>query len=186
MKTLILNGSPRDNGDSMFLVNKLCEHLEGEKIIINTYDKGYGPCVDCRWCWKNKGCVIQDDMQDIYQLLDEVDNVILSSPLYFSELTGGLLSFASRFQTFFVERVLKEDGEFNLRSKNGALILVGGGDTRDLERSINTAKTIFRHINTEHLGEVMSLKTMELPTSMDEDAIKSVMNIANVMNQLFE
>ena len=35
MKTLILNGSPRKNGDTAFLIQKLIEQLHGEYKIVN-------------------------------------------------------------------------------------------------------------------------------------------------------
>ena len=37
MKTLILNGSPRKNGDTVSLINKLTEQLDGEYKIVNAY-----------------------------------------------------------------------------------------------------------------------------------------------------
>lgn len=55
MKTLILNGSPRENGDTVSLINKVIGNLNGEYKIINAYDCDINPCVDCRYCWNNTG-----------------------------------------------------------------------------------------------------------------------------------
>ena len=35
MKTLIINGSPRKNGDTVSLINVLTEHLTGEYKIVD-------------------------------------------------------------------------------------------------------------------------------------------------------
>lgn len=48
MKTLILNGSPRKEGDTVNLINKVIENLNGEYKIINAYDCEIHPCIDCR------------------------------------------------------------------------------------------------------------------------------------------
>ncbi len=75
MKTLIFNGSPRREGDTVSLINKVIENVNGEYKIVNAYGCGIHPCVDCRYCWKNAGCCIGDGMQEIYEYIQECDNV---------------------------------------------------------------------------------------------------------------
>ena len=58
MKTLIINGSPRKNGDSMALVNHMLEFLDGEAEIVHAYYDDISPCTDCRYCWENNGCSV--------------------------------------------------------------------------------------------------------------------------------
>lgn len=65
MKTLILNGSPRINGDTSSLINKITEEIAGGYRIVNAYRCNISPCLDCRYCWKNNGCAINDEMQYI-------------------------------------------------------------------------------------------------------------------------
>ena len=54
MKTLIINGSPKKNGDTAALIDELLRHLEGEVRIISG-DDSISPCIDCRFCWKKNG-----------------------------------------------------------------------------------------------------------------------------------
>src|SRR5471030_444214 len=129
MKTLIINGSPRKNGDSMTLINEMRKYLEGEVKIINTYYDNISGCIDCRYCLQNQGCSINDNMQEIYKLIDEAHNIIISSPIYFSELTGSLLNFASRLQTLYASRCIRKDNKPSLKKKNGVLIISSGGDS---------------------------------------------------------
>ena len=49
-KTIIINGSPRVNGNTAFLIAELKKHLEGEVIEISAFRSGIAPCVDCRAC----------------------------------------------------------------------------------------------------------------------------------------
>lgn len=183
MKTLIINGSPRKTGDSMRLVNEIIKHIDGEVRIIHAYYDNISPCVDCRFCWDNEGCCINDDMQEVYELLNEVDNVIIASPLYFSELTGKLLSFASRLQTFFVRRVIKKDIGFKLKEKNGVLIITGGGDGSP-DPAIARANVFFRHINAKPIGTVLSLQTNDIPSENDAKALSKAKEISLHLNRL--
>ena len=186
MKTLIINGSPRKNGDTMTLVNEMIKYLNGEVRIISTYYEDISPCIDCRYCWKNSGCAINDGMQEIYQLLNEVDNVIIASPIYFSELIGNLLSFASRLQLFYVSKHIRKDKEFNLKSKNGVLIISAGGDSKDLEkRAIESANIIFNHINTKVIGTVLTLHTEDITAKEDIHALSKAHELALKLNELY-
>ena len=97
--TLILNGSPHPNGDTAHALKFLTTHLNGSVKQISAYIAKVAPCTDCRRCKIQAGCAIEDEMQQIYPLLESCDNLVLASPLHFSELTGPLLSLCSRLQT---------------------------------------------------------------------------------------
>lgn len=182
MKTLILNGSPRRNGDSAHIINRLVEELEGEVIIVNVCEEEIQGCIDCRYCWDASDCSHQDAMFYIYDLLDVVDNVVLSSPVYFSELSGYLLTYATRFQRYYAERVLRKDHEFKMKAKKGALILAAGGDCKDIHRPIETADIIFRHINTISVGTIYTMQTNSIPASQDTSLEFQIESIAMLLN----
>ena len=183
MKTLVINGSPRENGHSMTLVNEITKHINGDIKIVNTYFDSISPCNDCRDCWHNDGCSIDDEMQGIYKLLDEVDNIILASPLYFSELTGKLLDFASRLQYFFVLKCIQKDTKFKLKKKNALLVITGGGDGSP-QPAIDRANIIFRLINAELIGTILSLQTNEIPAKEDFKALSEARELALILNDI--
>ncbi len=183
MKTLILNGSPRKNGDTVSLINKLIEQLNGECKIFDTYYSNISPCVDCRYCWSNNGCSINDEMTEIYNYIIDCDNVVIASPIYFSQPTGKLLNVCSRFQTYFAAKLFRNQSP-SIKPKKGAVILVGGGDGNP-EDAYKTACTLLHHINvTEVYPLVGSFNTNELPAIGDTEAVKSIVNIANLLNKL--
>ena len=185
VKTLIINGSPRKNGDVMTLVNEMTKYLNGEVRIIHTYYDDISPCLDCRYCWNNTGCSIDDGMQEVYKLLNEVDNIILASPIYFSELTGQLLSFSSRLQLFYVSRCIRKDKEFNLKMKNGVLVIAAGGDSKNLEeRAFESANIIFRHMNTHLIGITRTLHTNDISAEEDIEALSKARELALKLNEL--
>ena len=144
MKTLILNGSPRITGDTSQLIEKVTEKLWGEYRIVDAYRCNISPCIDCRYCWGKRGCAINDEMQEIYGYIQDCDNVLIASPIYFSELTGKLLDVGSRLQTYWCARYFRK--EEPVMKKKGAVILVGGGDG-NINKPYDTACTLLHHMN---------------------------------------
>ncbi len=182
MKTLILNGSPRRNGDTVSLINKLTEQVNGEYKIVNAYYSDISACVDCRYCWSNNGCSTNDEMTEIYDYIEDCDNVVIASPIYFSQPTGKLLDVCSRFQTYFAAKHFRNQTP-SIKPKKGAVILVGGGDGNP-ENAYKTACTILHHINvTEIYPLVGSFNTNELSVTKDKNAFKDTSKIANYLNQ---
>ena len=182
MKTLIFNGSPRIKGDSAYLINILVEVLNGDVKIINTYLSTIKPCSDCRYCWKHCGCSIKDEMQEIYNYIIDCDNIIIASPLYFSELTGSLLNVTSRLQTFYASKRFLGIQQVQ-KKKRGAIILCGGGDGGS-KKAEETAQTLMKLMNVEVIETILSLKTDNVSSKNDMNAIAQVKKLAVKFNQI--
>lgn len=181
MKTLIFNGSPRKQGDTVSLINKVTEKLSGDYLIINAYDRDISPCVDCRFCWSNNGCCINDKMQEVYDYIEECDNILIASPIYFSELTGALLDVGSRLQTYFCASFFRKV-KLNIKPKKAAVILVGGGDG-NANKAYDTACCLLHHINAfDILPVLVSHNTNMKPAIEDEVALSGVSGITRYFN----
>lgn len=182
MITLILNGSPRKNGDTMSLVHMIIPEIKGDYKIVNAYNCNISACLDCRYCWKSNGCKIDDEMQEIYDYIQECDNILIASPIYFSELTGKLLDVGSRLQTYFCSRFFRKE-EPIAKTKKGAVILVGGGDGH-IEKPYETATTLLHHMNCYNIHEVVySHDTNDRPAVEDEKALEGVKRIIQFFNE---
>ncbi len=181
MKTLIFNGSPRRNGDTVSLLKHLLELLPGEYKIVDAYRAHISPCLDCRYCKEKSGCAIQDEMQEVYEYLKDCDNVLIASPVYFSELTGPLLSVGSRLQTYFCGRFFRKE-ESGLAKKKGAVLLVGGGDGKP-DKAYETAKTLLRNMNCKEIFPlVCSHNTDRVPAIEDAQAVEGAEEIVRFFN----
>lgn len=181
MKTLILNGSPRKKGDTAALIKHLLEHLAGEVKIVNAYDGRIAPCIDCRACRKQEGCVINDGMQEIYEYLKTCDNIVIASPIYFSELTGQLLNVASRLQTYYSARYIRCEAPL-LSRKKGAVILTGGG-TGNPMRAYKTASELLTYMNAAEIFPlVCSHNTDRVPAAEDREAFINVKKTAEFLS----
>ncbi len=181
MKTLILNGSPRRNGDTVALINELKKHLQGEIIVVSAYYDNISACLDCRHCWTTNSCAIKDDMQKVYDAIEKVDNVIIASPIYISQLTGKLLDLASRFQVYFASKLFMKK-EIKVKKKKGLLILTGGGNG-SYKPAEQTANVLFKEMNCECIGVITSLNTDNCPASEDVEALENVKKFADLLNK---
>lgn len=171
MKTLIFFGSPRLHGDTRALLERLLSQLQGEYLLADAYRWRVKPCVDCRMCREKQGCVIQDEMQQVYAYMESCENVLIASPLYFSELTGELLNVFSRLQHLYSARRFRKE-KTPIAPKRGGIVLVGGGDGGP-QKALDTAEGILRHyMNVQEMfPPVLSLQTDRLPAAEDSQAL---------------
>jgi multimeric flavodoxin WrbA len=102
MKVVAFNGSPRADGNTAILINKVLKQLEAEGIeteFIQIGGQMIHGCLACGTCRKiqNKQCKIVNDNVNLYiQKMAEADGIILGSPTYFSMMTPELKALIDR------------------------------------------------------------------------------------------
>lgn len=101
MKTLIINGSPRKNGNTSELVNRFIEKIKNESDVkmINIYDMNLKGCMNCNACQEDvleDHCTIKDDMSKLYPEFIGSEVVVLASPIYMWQLTPCMSAFINR------------------------------------------------------------------------------------------
>jgi len=102
MKVIAFNGSPRVDGNTAFLINKVFAELNNEGInteIIHVGKKQLQGCISCMKCFENKNgyCAINNDM--VNECIDKIraaDGVILGSPVYCAGLSAQIKAFIDR------------------------------------------------------------------------------------------
>ena len=182
MKTLIINGSPRKNGDTAALINAFLKNLDGEYTTVDAYYCGISPCVDCRFCRSNSGCAIDDGMTPLYRFIEECDNVLIASPIYFSELTGRVLDIGSRLQTYFSARRFRRE-QPPIKPKKGAVILAGGG-SGEPQTAYSTAKHLLGMMNAYDVYPLIcSFNTDNVSASEDTAALEEAAKAAEFFNK---
>ena len=99
MKVLILNGSPRPNGNTSIATREMAqvfetEGIEVEEIRVGTLDvRG---CIACGTCAKKGSCVFDDAVNEIAPKFEEADGLVLASPVYYASANGTLVSLLDR------------------------------------------------------------------------------------------
>jgi len=185
MQTLIINGSPRKNGGTAALISALKGLLHGKVDVIDTYYAGILPCNDCRHCWKNPKCAIDDGMQKVYEMIDEADNIVIASPIYFGELTGSLLSWASRLQYFWASRKFRNEKVISDKPRKGGVLLVDGGNGY-MEAALTMAKRLLHQMGAEYRDFVYFSGTDYTgPTLPDDNTaiMESIKRLADEFNE---
>jgi multimeric flavodoxin WrbA len=104
MEVVAFNGSPRKKWNTAMLLEKALEGAasQGAKTeLIHLYELNFTGCVSCFACktigGKSYGrCAVKDGLTPILEKVEEVDALILGSPIYFGTVTGEMKSFMER------------------------------------------------------------------------------------------
>ena len=101
MKVLLINGSPRENGNTYCALNEVAKTLneEGvETIIVQLGKKPVPGCIACGMCGRSGRCTFHDD--PYYGVLravkDGIDGLIVGSPVYYGGPNGSLCALLDR------------------------------------------------------------------------------------------
>ena len=99
MKVIIINGSPRTNGNTTVAVNELDKVFKAEDIeteIIQIGNMEIRGCIGCASCKKNGKCVFDDIVNETAAKLKDADGLIVASPVYYASANGTVISFMDR------------------------------------------------------------------------------------------
>ena len=129
MKVLILNGSPRSEGNCSRLIGemaKVYESLGVETEVVEVGKANIRGCLACGYCHEHGRCVIDDLVNETAPKFAEADGLVVVSPVYFGSPNGNIVSFLDR---------LYYSRSYPLRYKVGAAFAVArrGGTTASFD-----------------------------------------------------
>ena len=106
MNILWVNGSPRKDGASSNAALALIEKVAGQEDEIKQYNLNglnIRGCQECFFCRNNKTdlCAIKDDLSEILGLTKTTDLLILSTPVFFADVSAQLKCFIDRTWSFY-------------------------------------------------------------------------------------
>lgn len=131
-KVLLINGSPRENGNTFTVLSEVAKTLNSEGIdteIISIGKKAVQGCIACGMCGRTGKCTFNDDLY--YKVMrvvkDGIDGLIIGSPVYYGGPNGSLCA--------LLDRVFYSLGP-DLQYKPGASVVVcrRGGATAAFDR----------------------------------------------------
>ena len=99
MKVLMINGSPRENGNIALAFHEMERvfqenGVETENILLGK--KTVRGCVACESCRKNGKCVFDDIVNELAEKFREADGLVIGSPVYYGSANGTLMSALQR------------------------------------------------------------------------------------------
>lgn len=118
-----------------------------------------------------------EDFQNLDQAIQEADQIVLASPIYFGELTGDLLRTLSKLQVYWSAEFMRKE-QLVQKPKKGGLILAYAGNC-DLNYPLHTARILFRNMRVTQLFPVVCSKdTDRVPAAKDEEALAKARALA--------
>jgi multimeric flavodoxin WrbA len=150
---VILNGSPRANGNTSVLIREFKKGAEESGHSVTTFLLHNMEIKGCQGCWKGgenakSPCAIKDDMDKIYPVYQEADIVVLASPLYYWTISGQL---KTAFDRLFA--VAECNGA---RNPSKAAILLMAAEGNGYEETIFWYERLMTHIKWRNLGQVLA------------------------------
>ena len=99
MKVLILNGSPKANGNTAIAINEIVKVFDEEGIdseIIQIGNRDIRGCISCNSCRNTGKCVFDDIVNELAQKLEDADGLIAASPVYYASANATLIACLDR------------------------------------------------------------------------------------------
>ena len=174
MKVLGIYGSPRKNGNSDQLLDKALEGAQAAGADVKRVyarDLKMCGCLECGGCDKTGKCVVEDDMQNVYPLLEEAQAIFLASPIFFYGITSQVKALVDRCQALWSKRMLTKGTEERktFEGGNGYLIAVGATRGQNLfEGAQLTARYFYDALDMVYEGGIF-FRRLEKKTAVSEN-----------------
>ncbi|MFH1414611.1 MAG: flavodoxin family protein [Elusimicrobiota bacterium] len=128
-KILVINGSPKKDGNSSLLVEWFTEGARSQGAIVETIRavsltyRSNG-CTSCRQCQKlpGYGCVIEDDAKSVLEAMLKADIIVMATPLYFFSASAQIKIIFDRMFSLF--KWNNDAGTFETPLKGKTFVLI--------------------------------------------------------------
>lgn len=120
MKIIGVIASPRKEGNTAWVVNQILEGAKEQGAETQSWyfsELDIKPCLSCYGCKQgDQGCIINDDMQRLYDAIEHADALVLGSPVYMGQMSAQakiftdrlFAQFSPRFSPYFKENAAKK------------------------------------------------------------------------------
>lgn len=124
MKVLILNGSPRINGNTSLAIEEIRKVFAENNIEAIVYQVGnmdIRGCIACGGCYKTGKCVFNDIVNEISSVFEECDGLIVASPVYYASANATLIALLDRlFYSSHFDKTMKVGASIAVARRGGA------------------------------------------------------------------
>ena len=99
MKVLIINGSPRKDGNTAIAIREMEQVFQQKGVEVETVQIGNQDvrgCIACGSCAKNGKCVFNDVVNELAPKFEEADGLVVASPVYYASANATLIACLDR------------------------------------------------------------------------------------------
>lgn len=111
MKVLMINGSPRANGNTSIALKEMKTVFEKEGVdaeIVQVGSEAVRGCIACNRCAELGKCVFDDVVNKLAVKLSEADGLVVASPVYYASANATLIAVLDRlFYSTYFDKTMK-------------------------------------------------------------------------------
>ena len=123
MKVLIINGSPRVDGNTSIAVDEVAKTFEAEGIeteIIQIGNKDVRGCIACGSCAETGKCVFDDVVNELASKFEEAEGLVIASPVYYASANATLIACLDRlFYSTHFDKTMKVGASIVVARRGG-------------------------------------------------------------------
>lgn len=185
MNIIGIIASQRKEGNTTFIVNKLLEGAKDQGAKTQSFhfsDLNIYPCRGCMACHKGAAeCVINDDMQKIYEEMEHADAIVLGLPIYMGQMSAQGKIFTDRLFARYSPKFSPYFEETGIKQKLVLSFNQGNPDAKLFKPYIDY---------TNHMFEILEFDVREVPVVTDlrsgtiydrEDLCKTLKNFGSTL-----
>ena len=111
MKVLLLNGSPKANGNTAIALKEMAAVFAQEGVeaeIIHVGNKDIRGCVACGSCGRLGKCVFDDGVNEVAAKFEAADGLVIGSPVYYAGANATVMALLQRlFYSSHFDKTMK-------------------------------------------------------------------------------
>lgn len=111
MKVLMINGSPRKEGNTTIALNEMIKVFESEGVeaeCIQIGNKDVRGCIACGTCFEKGRCVFDDVVNELAPKFEAADGLVVASPVYYASANATLVACLDRlFYSTHFDKTMK-------------------------------------------------------------------------------
>ena len=111
MKALILNGSPKQDGNTAAALAEVAKALEEGGVgteTVHVGNKAIRGCIACGTCAKTGKCAISDIVNEVAPKFEAADGLLVGTPVYYASANSTLIALLTRlFYSTHFDKTMK-------------------------------------------------------------------------------
>ena len=183
-RIIILNGSPRKNGNTSGLIDAFCEGAVKSGNTVTRFDIQWmdiKPCLGCLKGGSGKSglCTQNDDMDKIYPVYKEADVIVFASPLYYWSFSAQLITALNRLFA------VTEANDMKTPVLECAMLIAAEEDSKENFAPITDYyKTLVKNLGWKDIGMILAGGVNEIGDIAGKPVLEEAKNLGLSINHM--
>ncbi len=182
MKITNIIGSPHSTGNSATIARILLEDLQTTEAQMNTFELNklnYRGCQGCMACkTKLDHCAVKDDLTEVLEEVEESDVILISSPVYFGDITAQTKGLIDRCYSYFRPDYKTNPNSSRLEPGKTLVFILpqGNPDGKVFDDIVTKYTRIFGRLGFSHVYTIRALGVGPESDIRTEETVRKLIN----------